>query len=54
VHSFHTLIADLGTLCLNEVTAANNPNDVLAMRTRATPMQQKALELLAVSLPAAQ
>ena len=54
VHSFHTLIADLGTLCLNEVAAANNPNYVLTMTTRATPLQQKALDLLAVSLPAAQ
>jgi hypothetical protein len=50
VHSFHTLIGDLGTLCLNEVTAANNPNYVLTMATRATPLQQKALDLLGVSL----
>jgi hypothetical protein len=53
VHSFHTLIADLGTLCLNEVAAANNPNYVLTMATRATPLQQKALDLLGVSLAAA-
>jgi hypothetical protein len=52
VHSFHTLIADLGTLCLNEVTAANNPNYVLTMTTRATPLQQRALDLLGVSLAA--
>ena len=52
VHSFHTLIADLGTLCLNEVAAANNPNHVLTMATRATPLQQKALGLLGVSLAA--
>lgn len=52
VHSFHTLIADLGTLCLNEVAAASNPNYVLTMATRATPLQQKALDLLGVS-PAA-
>jgi DDE family transposase len=54
VHSFHTLIADLGTLCLNEVAAANNPNYVLTMTTRATPLQQKALDLLAVSPAAVQ
>jgi len=54
VHSFHTLIADLGTLCLNEVAAANNPNYVLTMATRATPLQQKALDLLGASVPAAQ
>lgn len=53
VHSFHTLIADLGTLCLNEVAAASNPNYVLTMATRATPLQQKALDLLGVSLAAA-
>ena len=53
VHSFHTLIADLGTLCLNEVAAANNPNYVLTMATRATPLQQKALDLLGVSPAAA-
>jgi hypothetical protein len=53
VHSFHTLIADLGTLCLNEVAAANNPNYVLTMATRATTLQQKALDLLGVSLAAA-
>jgi hypothetical protein len=53
VHSFHTLIADLGTLCLNEVAAANAPNYVLTMATRATPLQQKALDLLGVSAPAA-
>ncbi len=54
VHSFHTLIADLATLCLNEVAAANNPNYRLTMTTRATPLQQKALDLLGVSLAAAQ
>jgi Transposase DDE domain len=53
VHSFHTLIADLGTLCLNEVAAANNPSYVLTMATRATLLQQKALDLLDVSLAAA-
>ena len=53
VHSFHTLIADLGTLCLNEVAAAANPNDMLTMATRATPLQQKALDLLGVSPAAA-
>jgi transposase len=54
VHSFHTLIADLGTLCLNEVAAASNPNYVLTMATCVTPLQQKALDLLGVSLAAAQ
>ena len=50
VHSFHTLIADLGTLCLNEAAAATNPNYALTMTTRPTPLQQKALDLLGVSV----
>jgi hypothetical protein len=54
VHSFQTLMADLGTLCLNEVVAAANPNYVLTMTTRPTPIQQKALELLGASLTTAQ
>jgi hypothetical protein len=49
-HSFHTLIADLGTLCLNEAVAVTNPNYALAMITRPTPLQQKALDLLGVSV----
>jgi hypothetical protein len=52
VHSLHTLIADLGTLCLNEAAAAANPDYALAMTTRPTPLQQKALDLLGVSLRA--
>jgi len=50
VHSFHTLIADLGTLCLNEAVAVTNPHYALAMITRPTPLQQKALDLLGVSV----
>lgn len=50
VHSFHTLIADLGTLCLNEAAAATNPNYALTMTTRPTTLQQKALDLLGVSV----
>jgi transposase len=50
VHSFHTLIADLGTLCLNKAVAVTNPNYALAMTTRPTPLQQKALGLLGVSV----
>ena len=53
VHSFHTLMADLGTLCLNEVAAAANPNYLLTMTTRPTAIQQKALELLGVPLAGA-
>jgi len=50
VHSFHTLIADLGTLCLNEAVAVTNPNYAMAMTTRPTPLQQRALDLLGVSV----
>jgi hypothetical protein len=53
VHSFQTLIADLGTLCLNEVNAAANPNYTLTMTTRPTPLQQKALDLLGLSMTGA-
>ena len=54
VHSFHTLMADLGAPCLNEVTAAANPNSVLTITTRPTAIQQKALELLGAPLAGAQ
>jgi Transposase DDE domain len=50
VHSFHTLIADLGTLCLNKAVAVTNPDYALAVVTRPTPLQQKALDLLGVSI----
>jgi len=50
VHSFRTLMADLGALCLNEVVAAANPNYALTMATRPTALQQKALELLGAPL----
>ena len=43
VHSFHTLMADLGALCLNEVVATPNPNYVLTMTTRPTAIQQKGI-----------
>jgi len=49
-HSFQTLIANLGTLCLNEAAAATHPNYRLAITTRPMPLQQKALNLLGVSL----
>lgn len=50
---FHTLMADLGTLCLNEVVAAVNPNTLLMMTTRPTAIQQRALEFLGALLTAA-
>jgi transposase len=50
VHSFQTLIADLGTLCLNQVTTAVNPNHVFYLPTETTELQRKAFELLGASL----
>ena len=48
VHSFQTLLKDLGTLCRNRVEISGVPAfDTL---TRATPLQQRAFELLGVHL----
>ncbi len=48
VHSFRLLLADLATLARNTVIAAITPNYPLVVITRPTPLQQKALQLLAV------
>ena len=50
VHSFHSLIADLATLARNTVTTIVTPNHPLTIVTRPTPIQHKALDLLAVSV----
>ena len=50
VHSFQTLIADLGTLCLNEAAATANPDYKLTITTRPAPLQQRAPGLPGVSL----
>jgi transposase len=50
VHSFRSLIADLATLARNTVTTALSPNLAFTIATRATPIQQKALDLLAVTV----
>ncbi|MHB8293602.1 MAG: hypothetical protein ACYDH5_03030 [Acidimicrobiales bacterium] len=49
VHSFKTMLADLGTICLNKIkpTGAGLPS--FTMVTSATPLQRRALELLGVS-----
>ncbi|MBK1671331.1 IS1634 family transposase [Rhodovibrio sodomensis] len=49
VHSFHTLLADLGTLCLNTVSMPSNPAYSFDQPTQPTPLQAKAFELLGVS-----
>ena len=48
VHSFHSLIADLATLARNTVTTAISPNLPITITARPTPIQQKALDLLAI------
>ena len=50
VHSFHTLLADLATIVSNHVQprdASTPPFDII---TIPTPLQQRALDLLQVSL----
>jgi transposase len=46
VHSFHSLLQDLATLTLNQVTAVGRP---LQMISTPTPLQRRAFELLAVA-----
>jgi len=49
VHSFTTLIADLGTLCRNRCRTKNNPDAPgFSILTNVTQMQEKALKLLGV------
>jgi transposase len=49
VHSFRTLLADLGTLAKNRVRVQAVEGADLYMITHATPLQRKALELLGVT-----
>ena len=51
VHSFQSLIADLGTLCLNTVLTAASPDYQITIATRPTPIQAKAFELLGLPAP---
>ena len=48
VHSFQTLLADLGTLTLNEVTLPDAPQHPFPMVAKPTPLQAKAVDLLGV------
>jgi hypothetical protein len=50
VHSFQTLLADLGTLARNTIVTAITPNHELTVFTRPTPVQRKAFELTGVAL----
>ncbi|NEQ15439.1 MAG: IS1634 family transposase [Moorea sp. SIO3E2] len=51
VHSFSTLMADLGTITLNTIASKLEGADLTFLKiTQPTPVQQKALDLLGVSL----
>jgi hypothetical protein len=52
VHSFRSLIDDLATLCLNDVSLPSNPKNRFKLPTTPTPLQARAFELLGVSLAA--
>ena len=49
VHSFATLLADLGTICLNTIAAANPALPGFRLVTTPTALQRQAFELLGVS-----
>lgn len=46
VHGFRSLLADLGTLCINEITPTQAAESKFEMVARPTPLQEKALKLL--------
>ena len=48
VHSCQSLIADLGTICLNTFLTALSPDHQITIATRPTPIQAKAFELLGI------
>ena len=48
VHSFKTLMADLATLSLNEVTLPGSPDHRFPVITEPTTLQEKAFELLGI------
>ncbi len=49
VHSFATLLADLGTICLNQIQPADPALPGFRLVTTPTTLQRQALELLGVS-----
>jgi transposase len=50
VHSFRTLLADLATMARNTIITAINPLSPLTVVTRPTPIQQKAFDLLGLTV----
>ena len=49
VHSFTSLLADLATICLNQIQPADPALPAFQLVTTPTPMQRQALDLLGVS-----
>jgi len=49
LHSFRTLLKDLGTLSYNITHTALNPEAKIVITTRPTPLQAKAFQLLALN-----
>jgi len=49
LHSFRTLLKDLGTLTYNITHTALNPEAKIALTTRPTPLQDKAFKLLGLN-----
>ena len=49
VHSFTTLLADLGTICLNQIQPADPALPAFSLITAPTPLQRQTLDLLGVS-----
>ena len=50
VHSFRSLLDDLATLARNTIVTAITPTYPLTALTRPTPIQQKAFDLLGVTM----
>jgi Transposase DDE domain len=50
VHSFQTLLRDLGTITKNRIRFIHSPIETTEMLTTPTPLQQRALDLLQVPL----
>jgi transposase len=49
LHSFRTLLQDLGTVAFNITSTSLNPNAKILITTRPTPLQAKAFKLLGVN-----
>ncbi len=49
LHSFRTLLKDLGTLTYNIARTGANPNATIAITSSPTPVQHKAFRLLGLS-----